>query len=292
MKKLLIGMFACMVLGGSLPARAAMSDYFIQPQQLKAHLKDYLVIDARGMTPYLEGHIEGAYVATWQEFSDIKGKPGAAQWATLDDHAKLQKEIRKLGISRDSKVVVYGRPGGWGEEGRIAWTLKTAGVDKVWILDGGYQYWKAHDYPTAHLPSFADQSQFKLGQLNPSMKIGSSTLQQQYKSFKIIDSRTSKEYQGAVLYHEARGGHLPGAVNLPFTQLLRPDGMIRSGKEIREMLGKLGIKPKDRVVTYCTAGIRSAYLALALKAAGFEHVQNYVPSFYYWAAQKQLPLTA
>ena len=92
-----------------------------------------------------------------------------------------------------------------------------------------------------------------------------------------------KEYEGATLYGEAQGGRLPGAINIPYTELFQEDGTLKSNEEITLMYEENGIKKDDQVVTYCTGGIRSAYAQLVLEMCGYENTYNYCQSFWRWA---------
>lgn len=122
--------------------------------------------------------------------------------------------------------------------------------------------------------------------VSPDANITTEELKKNYDQYKIIDVREKEEYDGATKYGEARGGHLPNAINITFNQLYNEDGTIKSSKEIEKILEKAGIKKDDRIVTYCTAGIRSAHMTLALENAGYKNVQNYDASFYEWAGDE------
>ena len=107
---------------------------------------------------------------------------------------------------------------------------------------------------------------------------------------KIVDSRSEKEFDGAKLHGEARGGHLPGAHLIAFETMFNKDHMVKSPKELKQMFNSAGLNPEDEIVNYCTAGIRSAYMALVMRMVGFDKARNYDASFYEWAAMKELPM--
>jgi len=106
----------------------------------------------------------------------------------------------------------------------------------------------------------------------------------------IIDVREKKEYEGATDFGEARGGHLPGAVNLTFNQFLNEDGTLKTATQIKAILDTNGINADDDIVTYCTAGIRSAHMQIVLTMLGYENVRNYDASFHEWAGNPELLL--
>ncbi|WP_263078123.1 rhodanese-like domain-containing protein [Endozoicomonas sp. Mp262] len=271
-------------------ALAAKSDYFVSADFVQNHLDKLKIIDARGYKAYLKGHLPGAIVTDWQSLSNMDGNSGDKQWGTLAENGRLEKQIQKLGITNQDAIVVYSdTPNGWGEEGRIAWSLISAGFSNVKLLDGGYPNWQQKNYSTSLLPAlFIKDSDFVINVRDNSLTINTSTLQENYTRITLIDTRTEEEFKGATNYGETRGGHLPGAINIPFNHLLNDDGTLKSGQEIETLMAKAGISKDSDIVTYCTAGIRSAHMLIALKAAGYRNVRNYDQSYYRWAA---LPYT-
>ena len=108
-------------------------------------------------------------------------------------------------------------------------------------------------------------------------------LQKNYDIYKIVDVRTDEEYNGAILYNEAQGGHLPGAIHIRYTDLFQEEGTLKPNKELIQMFEEAGLRKEDRIVAYCTGGIRSAYVQLVLEMCGFENSYNYDQSFWRWA---------
>lgn len=264
---------------------------FISAEQLKERRSHYQVIDSRGRLAFLSGHIPNAQRIDWKALADTRGEPGDPLWASLADTEKLQNALRQLGLEADSSVVVYADPpSGWGEDGRILWTLKAAGIDSVQLLDGGISAWKAIGGPLNYFSTSTPASPFKLPPLDLSASIDTATLRAHYLDYRIIDSRSAEEFKGAVKFGEARGGHLPGAINIPFETLLNADGTAKSGDAIQALLATHGVTPENSIVTYCTAGIRSAHSWALLTSAGFNNVKNYSNGFYHWAATPALPL--
>ncbi|MDR0880429.1 MAG: sulfurtransferase [Clostridioides sp.] len=247
--------------------------------------KNLVVIDARADKEYAKGHIPGAINVAWQSLAKVDGKAGDKDWGTLLEGDALTKALSSLGISKDSKVVVYANKDGWGEDGRIVWCLDRAGV-QARMLNGGIELWTADKKELSSEATKPTAVEAKFEAIKPDMNITTEDLKKELKDVKIIDVRSEKEYKGATDFGEARGGHLPGAVNVPFATLYNEDGTIKSNEKIAEIMDKTGIKKDDKIVTYCTAGIRSAHMALALKNAGYENVRNYDSSYYEWAADE------
>ncbi|ELT93296.1 hypothetical protein CAPTEDRAFT_132525 [Capitella teleta] len=222
----------------------------------------------------------------------MDGKVGSETWGTVLKNPALEGQIQKLGLDSTDNIVIYADANqGWGEDGRIAWSLRVAGLKNVRILDGGYNYWKEKGLKTTIIPTlFNTRSDFEIIRRDDSSTINTKALYTDYAQFRVIDSRSSEEYHGQKDLGEVRKGHLPGAVSLPFQQLLMSDGTLKSFDEINQILSEHDIKKTSPIVVYCTAGIRSAYMVMVLKAAGYTNVRNYTPSFYHWAALSYTPI--
>lgn len=265
------------------------NDLLVSTDWLKDNLDKVVILDARDSKVYAAKHITNAINVTWQQFTDMEGKkPGDKGWGTLLEASKLADAVGKLGIDGTKTIVVYGAPpSGWAEDGRIAWTLKSAGLKNVKILNGGYKAWDAKGYSTdTAIPSIKATS-FKISAIDTSLNVTTDYLNSNIDKVKIIDAREADEYNGAVKYGEARGGHIPHAINITWTQLYNKDGIVKNQKDIEEILSAKGINKTDEIVTYCTKGIRSADMALILKMCGY-NAKNYDSSYYEWAGNSAL----
>lgn len=268
----------------------AKAGLFVEVSWLKQNLSKVSVVDARSEKDFNRGHIPGAVSAPWQPFTDMRGKPGQPGWMVLLPKEQLSAKLGALGIDGSKQVVVYAEVPGWGEDGRFAWMAKMTGIQDVKILDGGYEAWKRAGGETTKVAPATVSRSFKIAALDEGLVATTDWIRSRLGRIKIVDSRSRKEFEGAVKYGEARGGHLPGAVLIAFKTLFAPNNTVKSTSELRRMFESAGLKPEDEIVTYCTAGIRSAHMALVLRMAGFPKARNYDASFYEWAGMKQLPL--
>ncbi|AGB42069.1 rhodanese-related sulfurtransferase [Halobacteroides halobius DSM 5150] len=243
-----------------------------------------LVLDARGKEAYDNGHIPGAVAVTWQQFCNMNGKPGDKKWGTVLSADKLAEKLSNIGVAKNKNIVVYAiSPQGWGEEGRIVWMLRMAGIKNTKILDGGWSYWQKNNYPVSKQNVKTQSSDLKITELNKDWIINTNQI-------KILDSRSENEYQGATNFGEARGGHLPGAISLPYKNLLDQNGNLKSPQKLEKIFKEAGLRKGDQIASYCTGGIRSAYLTLVLRIMGYNKAENYDQSFYRWANLKELKL--
>lgn len=266
------------------------SPLFVDARYLMDHHDQVVVVDARSEKAYKKGHIPRAMSAPWQPFTHMDGKPGDPGWGVLLPPKDLADRIGALGIDGSMPVVVYADPPGWGEDGRFAWMAMMAGIENIRILDGGITAWKKAGGDTTRDEPNNPAREMVIRQWDETLDATTNWLQTHKDTVKIVDSRSPAEYKGVVKYGEARGGHLPGAVLISFDTLFVKDGILKSHSELKQIFQSAGLTPYDQIVTYCTAGIRSAHMALVLRMAGFEKARNYDASFYEWAGMKELPL--
>jgi thiosulfate/3-mercaptopyruvate sulfurtransferase len=268
--------------------------YIVDADWLKQNLKNdnILILDAREEKQYNKGHILGAVSAPWPGFADMNGAPGDKNWGVLLDEEALSKKLAEIGVTKDKTIVAYTDVNGWGEDGRIVWMLRMAGLENSKMLSGGINYWKANDYEISKEVVKPTSSDFKLDKINKDLTISTDELNKKLDEVKILDSRNKDEYDGATKFNEARGGHLPGAILLPFNTLLNEDGTFKSSDEMEKIFKDAGLEKDDEIVTYCTAGIRSAHLALVLRMMGYNYAKNYDASYYAWAGDENLPVVS
>ena len=267
----------------------AKDDLLVSADWLKDNLNKVVILDARAKEAYAKKHVANAINVAWPQFTDMENKKsGDKGFGILLEKTKLADAIGKLGIDGSKTVVVYGAPPtGWGEAGRIAWTLKSAGLSNVKILNGGWTAWESKGYAADTNVPAVTAAKFAISSIDSSINATTEYISTNLSKLKIIDARETDEYAGAVKYGEARGGHLPGAINITWTQLYNADGTVKSQSDIEAVMTKNGITKTDEIVTYCTKGIRSADMALILKMAGY-NAKNYDASYYEWAGDSSL----
>ncbi|MEO1208669.1 MAG: rhodanese-like domain-containing protein [Cyanobacteria bacterium J06638_20] len=242
------------------------------------------VLDARNGRSQLLGILEGSVAVSWRQFSQ-DADPNRGK--LLADLAVLQERLQEVGISGDRPVVVVADPTqGWGEDGRIAWMLRSMGHTQAVIVDGGYQAMVNLGLPmTLSVTRAAKQPGDFVPQPQAKWSIDRESLRQTLDdpAVALIDTRTPDEFAGAILFNEDRGGHLPGAVLLERQELMDAEGMLLPRDEILAILQEKGISPDQEIVAYCTGGIRSAWLIAVFSDLGL-NARNYAGSMWDWAA--------
>ncbi|MBE0504608.1 MAG: sulfurtransferase [Desulfuromonadales bacterium] len=246
------------------------------------------VLDARRtQDEYDAGHIPGAIFAPPSLF-ETNGK--------LKPDSDLANELGKLGITRDSKILIYDNTtASLGSGGRLFWILEYMGCTNVTVLNGGWDLWKAQDMPVESAaivhPSIV-QTTFT-AMINPEMveSVTKEYVKEHFittpaAGFILIDVRAAKEYVGDDLNGAARPGHIPGAINLPYTECFNAkDKSILSYEGLKNLLAARGITLDNnpKIVAYSTIGHRSGFFYFLCRLMGYENVANYTGSIVDWA---------
>lgn len=253
---------------------------------------EFTLIDARSKVDHLLGHVPGAVQAGWREFSD----PGSDIKGLLDpDVGRLEAKLGALGVANDREVIVYSDPPEyWGAEARIVWMLMVLGHERITVLDGGWPKWKDEGKPIERGLVRPKSGVFR-ARPDESLLIEKGAVADGVLDgkppFRLLDARTPGEYDGSQPEKDVpRGGHIPTAVNVPFDSFFRSDGSLMPPEEIRAAYERKGVRPEDDVVVYCTGGVRSSWLFLTLRRAGYKNVRNYVGSWWEWSRDRDLPV--
>lgn len=259
------------------------NDYFVTANWLADNLenKNIVILDARSEKAYNKEHIPGAINVAWQSLANMKGKAGDKGWGVALNKEELSKKLESLGIDKNTEVITYANKDGWGEDGRLTWELKTAGINSK-MLDGGFDLWSKEGRVTTKDVPVVVSKTLNIEQINSNTTVTTENLYENMSKYTIVDARAKDEYDGATKFGEAVGGHIKGAISLPFNEVYNEDGTIKSEKELNQIFKKAGLTKEQEIVTYCTAGIRSAHLALILNMLGY-NAKNYDASYYEWA---------
>lgn len=283
----------CAVSLQSAPAQARQALKWVVDagDAVKLQNNGALILDARSGYKYKLKHVKGAAHAPWKMFS-VRKSPNAGE---LLPPRQVQAKLRALGVSNDRVVLVVGDPkGGWGEEGRIVWMLRALGHDRAAMVNGGFGAMvKAGAKTTRLFKPTIKPGTFKATP-QPDLSASHRDVQKAIKQTAtvVLDVREKREYIGKTPYGESRGGHVPGAKHLYFKDLLAPSGKLLSKTKLEAKLKQYGITRNQRVIAYCTGGVRSAWLVVVLKHLGFANASNYAGSMWQWSAfdKKSHPL--
>ena len=268
-----------------------IEDFLIDTETLSQNLgrEGLIIIDVRGAAAY-SSHIPGAVHSTWHEYSD----PQAVAKGLLNpDITFIERRLQSLGIQQDSDVVIYSNPfDNWGDEGRMYWMLQYLGHPSVRVLDGGWVKWISEQRPYAHDHVKHPPGNFK-ATVNPELMISKDQLKKLVKrphpETQILDARSVEEYAGKEVDGLPRAGHIPSAINIPWSGFLNANATIRDLDSIKKIFEDRGIDRQKEVVTYCLGGVRAAWLYFILRLIDFEQVKCYPGSWWEWSRDFAAP---
>jgi thiosulfate/3-mercaptopyruvate sulfurtransferase len=287
--KKLITLTVLILAGLPVLASAALGDYFVQTDWLVENRSQVVILDARQTPLFILGHIEGAHHLPRSGFLDKRNGVKSLVPTTTAFEALMEE----FGITPETTVVTYAEDDN-PYAARLAWTLRYHGHDKVRVLDGGYEKWANEGHPTSLLPTtVASPSIYRVSTPGKARaEVDYVLTQLGNPSVVIWDTRTPEEYSGTKVRAD-RGGHIPGATHLNWTQLQHEvDGVkvLKSEAEIRQLLADHGITADQEVIAHCQTGIRSSYATLVLQGLGYTEVKNYDGSWIEWANNATLPV--
>ena len=261
------------------------------------HLTDpkvrFLEVDV-DTSAYERGHLPGAVGLNWTtQLNDRLRRD-------LVGRDELERLLREAGVDDDTLIVLYGDNNNWFAAWAY-WQLRYHGLDNVRLLDGGRNK--------------VEQSGLPLSTEEPAHAAGSISLPEQpreelrayrddvlaaigQQSVGLVDVRSPEEYRGelsapAHLPQEAaqRKGHIPGAVNVPWSSAVAEDGTFKQPDELRAIYAAKGIAPDDEVITYCRIGERSSHTWFVLsELLGYSRVRNYDGSWTEYGSLVRAPI--
>lgn len=269
---------------------ALENDWIIEPAQARTLIEGgALVLDARAPDLKESEPLPNAVPVVWQDLAEDGGKGNGN---LLTDDAALTAKLQELGVSQARPVVVVADPlKGWGEDGRLVWTLRTLGHSKAVLINGGLPALLAGGTLAIKAPE--GKGDFVVNRTT-AWKIDREEIRSHLNKndLVLIDAREPREYAGETPYGEARGGHVPGARHVYYKEFLDENGNLLPQEKIAELLQSKGISKGAQIASYCTGGIRSGWFTAVLTDLGY-NAKNYAGSMWEWSSSPadQYPLT-
>ena len=260
----------------------------VTPEQLSRELAGShppLLIDLRPVENYCESHLPGAVHLDLFGISSIDTDPAPLKaffWI-------IEHLLASRGVSNEVPVVVYDETTGI-RAARAFWFLEFFGHPNARVLDGGFGAWARQGLPVTR-DAQKPKATAWTGTRDERILAGWRDVKDRLgrADTVIVDTRSDGEYCGTTV-RAARGGAVPGAVHLEWTNNLAADGAFKGTSELKEMYERAGVTPDRDVVTYCQGGYRAAHSYLALRLLGYPRVRNYIGSWKEWGDRVDLPI--
>ena len=269
----------------------AHPEVLVDTQWVEEHVKDSKVriaeVDYDPKANYQLGHVPGAYLFDWrQDINDPVSRNVLSKQAYED-------LLQRAGVNNDTTLVLYGDFNNWFAAFAF-WVFKYYGFKDVRIMNGGRKKWLEEDREVnKDIPNYP-KGNLKATDPDKNIRVFLDEVKQSLDAkdrIRMVDVRSPKEFTGEILAppeypteHAQRGGHIPGAENIPWAQAVNDkDGTFKSADELKKLYESKEITPDKEIIAYCRIGERSSHTWFVLKyLLGYPNVKNYDGSWTEW----------
>lgn len=251
---------------------------------------EVVLIDARaGINAeenYQKEHLKDArYVDLNRDLATVEKDPANGGRHPLPSLEKFSQVLSKLGISQTSHVIIYDDKNGSNAAARFWWMLRAIGHEKVQVLNGGLQAAIKMGFPTSSKTAPFHATEYKASE----WKFAVADIEEVEKARNsnqniVIDVRDKNRFDGLTEPLDLIAGHIPGAINVPFSENLNEDGFYKSPSDLNQKYTSIlgNTKPED-VIVHCGSGVTACHTLLAMDYAGIEIPKLYVGSWSEWS---------
>ena len=274
----------------------AHPEFLVETDWVAQHLDDPAIRLVESDEDYLlydTGHIPGAVKVDW--FTTLQ-HPIRRDFLSTDEFEAL---CSQLGIANDTTVVFYGDKSNWFATYAL-WLFRYYGHEKLKIMNGGRAKWGQENRPLTKVVPYYPRTTYQAKGPNPSIRaFRDQVFQHLDAKLPLVDVRSPKEYTGELIHMPnypqegaTRGGHIPGAMNIPWSQATNDsDGTFKTAQELRQLYGSAGITPDKEIIAYCRIGERSSHTWFVLTyLLGYPKVKNYDGSWTEWGNLVNAPI--
>ena len=244
-------------------------------------------------TTYEQGHVAGAVGWNWQSQLQQSVR------RDLITKEEMEELLGSAGIDNDTTVILYGDNNNWFAAWAL-WQLKYYGHRDVKLMNGGRAKWAAENRPlTTDVPS-PGRKTYRVSELNESIRAYREQVLAAVNasSISLVDVRAPAEYNGELLAPAhlpqegaQRGGHIPGAANIPWGTAVQEDGTFKSADDLQQIYGGKGIDGRRETIAYCRIGERSSHTWFVLtQLLGHQNVRNYDGSWTEYGSIVRAPI--
>ena len=267
----------------------AHPEVLVDTQWVVDHMNDPDVriaeVDYDPTANYNLGHVPGAVLFDWKKDINDPVTRNIFSKQTCEDL------VQRAGVNNNTTLVLYGDFNNWFAAFAF-WAFKYYGFKDLRLMNGGRKKWLEEDRPiTKDIPQY-QLGNFKAMEPDKSIRVFLNQVKEALdkENIAMVDVRSPKEFTGEILAppeypteHAQRGGHIPGASNIPWSQAVKDDGTFKSTEELKQIYQSKGIVPDKEIIAYCRIGERSSHTWFVLKyLLGYPNVKNYDGSWTEW----------
>ncbi len=263
--------------------------HLIEAQQLKDQLdlSELIIVDLCNPSLYQRQHVPGAIHLSGQHLiAGVPPVPGACP-----EISKLAVVMAYLGIDNSKKVILYDDEGG-GWAGRMAWSMDLLGLDNWQYLNGGIVPWIKEGFATESTINKPVSIEVN-SDIEPcsSTRITANEIIENLDNsdFVVWDARSPGEYSGDMV-RSSRGGHIPNAINLEWTELMDRDNNLRIRQDAQQILDHLGLTKDRQIATHCQSHHRSSFTYMVARILGYSRIRGYDGSWGEWGNLEHTPI--
>lgn len=282
-----------------LPSQTgARSQLLVTPSWLAAHINDpnLVLLQVGDAEEYMNEHIPGARFASLRSISRPDTHSDNALHLEMLEPAALKTALETLGISDNSKIVVYYGSDWVTPSTRVVFTLDYAGLgSRVVLLDGGMQAWKKAGGKVTDALTPKTAGKLSTLRVRPELIVDANWVRENIgkPGIVVVDGRAAGFYDGVQtgsgMSAPHRTGHIAGAKSVPYTGIADDNNVFRSQGELAALFAKAGVKPGDTVVGYCHVGQQATGTLFAARLLGY-NVKLYDGSFEDWSGRADFPV--
>lgn len=265
----------------------------VRELQNLSKLKNLVIVDARGgkdaQSNYEGAHLKGAvFVDLESQMANIGEDFAIGGRHPLPSPEEFSETLARLGISKNSHVVIYDNQNASNAAARLWWMLAAIGHENVQVLDGGFQAAERAGFPMSSGLEMAKKGTplYPVGKkwMLPIADIREVERVSQDKDHLVIDVRSSERYSGLSEPIDLIAGHIPGAINVPFSENLDQSGHFLSSETLKKKYEEiLKERNPNKVIVHCGSGVTACHTLLAMAHAGLEIPKLYVGSWSKWS---------
>ncbi len=242
---------------------------------------------------YESGHVPGAIGWNWQ--SQLQQRPAR----DIPNKSEWEALLSEAGISNDTRVILYGDNHNW-FAAFAYWLFRLYGHEHVQLMNGGRAKWLAEDRETSTEAASYSATAYNAADADPALRASRDDVAAAVgdPGGALVDVRSPGEFSGELIAPEnmpqegaQRGGHVPGAANVPWATAVGENSTFKSAAELQEIYGGKGVTAEKSTITYCRIGERSAHTWFALtELIGLQNVKNYDGSWTEWGSLIAAPI--